>query len=61
MSGEIPNDADCDHCETRAVRMTCHECGVSAMITDCGCNVQPRPIAADGMWAICEECADARK
>lgn len=57
----IPDDDDCERCGARAERRTCCECGVSAMITDCGCQVQPRPIAADGHRTYCDECFEALK
>ena len=59
----IPDDVDCPSCGERAVLRTCHECGQSAMITDCGHESQPRPIAAgredgsDLAHAYCAFCA----
>ena len=45
-SGTIPNDSACEECGTTPERRTCTECGQTAMITDCGHQHQPRPIAA---------------
>ena len=56
----IRDDEDCGRCGVAAVRRTCDECGVSAMITDCGCQIQPRPIAADGRRTYCDDCYEDR-
>ena len=60
MSAVIPDDLDCPHCGLRAERRTCEDCGVSAMITDCGHERQPRPISADGGHDYCDACYERR-
>jgi membrane protease subunit (stomatin/prohibitin family) len=56
-------DSDCEQCEKKAELWTCHSCGVQGMITNCGHQSQPRPIASgrsDGSalhLSFCEECA----
>lgn len=61
----IPDDpeAACASCGERAEVRTCHVCGVSARLIDCGHYWQPRPIAAgrangmDGGHDYCQACA----
>lgn len=55
----ITDDTECLSCGEKPTQRTCENCGVSAMITDCGCKEQPRPIAADGHHNYCDECSDA--
>lgn len=60
----ITNDTDCADCTAIAVLRTCAGCGAEAMITDCGHQSQPRPIAANGVYgteASCESCEDAQE
>ena len=46
QSGTIANDEQCNECAVAPERRICRACGQSAMITDCGHQSQPRPIAA---------------
>lgn len=57
----IPDDADCRLCGAQAEQRTCRDCGATAMIVDCGCKAQPRPIAADESGdPVCDACSDTR-
>lgn len=57
-------DDDCSICGTTARERTCDDCGAVAIVTDCGHQVQPRPIAAgrtDGRQMhrdYCTDCAE---
>jgi len=60
----ITNDTDCADCTAIAVLRTCAGCGAEALITDCGHQSQPRPIAANGIYGTepsCESCEDAQE
>lgn len=53
----------CLSCELAAESRKCHECGASAMVVDCGCQLQPRPIAADDRAPyehVCDHCVEHR-
>ena len=55
----ISNDVACKACGETPERRQCEECGVSAMIVDCGHQAQPRPIAADDHGHdYCDDCFD---
>lgn len=56
-------DVRCDYCGIDPSRRTCHRCGATALIVDCGHRAQPRPIAAglppgghDLHLDYCEDC-----
>ena len=53
----ISDDEPCVNCGAEPEFLECHQCGTSAMITDCRDMAQPRPICAglDGR-PICDFC-----
>ncbi len=53
----------CPDCGEPARLRTCHVCGKSLWLIDCGHYGQPRPISADddGTGDICDDCYDLRK
>lgn len=40
------HDSDCTRCDARAALRACSDCGATGIVTDCGHQAQPRPIAA---------------
>lgn len=65
MGKGIPDDDDCAECGAAAELQMCCACGVTAMITNCGHQFQPRPLAAgridgsDGSSTYCTKCAES--
>lgn len=58
----ICHDEDCQvaDCGARAEHRTCDDCGAEGLVTDCGHEAQPRPLAADGRGRmVCDDCADS--
>jgi len=55
----IADDTTCPHCDAEPTQRTCRGCGAAALITDCGHQDQPRPIAGNGIYGqdcSCDEC-----
>lgn len=55
-------EPECARCEVQREQWTCDDCGLSALLIDCGHYDQPRPIAHDGggHHVYCDDCSDWR-
>ena len=62
-TGFISHDTDCEECRAIAMVLTCADCGVVGLVTNCGHKARPRPISASsrGGQPVCEACEDRRE
>lgn len=57
IDAELVADQVCADCGAEPRRLSCYVCGGAGLVTDCGHQEQPRPIAADERGrAVCERC-----
>ena len=61
---------DCESCDVQAQLLTCGDCGAQAVVTDCGCQIQPTTLSCgrfvsgkvvDMDDVFCEDCSEQRK
>jgi hypothetical protein len=61
---------DCESCDVQAQLLTCGDCGAQAVVTDCGCQIQPSTLSrgrfvsgqvVDMDDVFCEICSEQRK